>query len=73
MRAIHLTHLLGVIGIPGYEVGRRVVGLIAAPERVYERALDRSGALGARARRRDLVARLLKRRREVDRVERLRR
>ena len=71
MRAIHGTHRLGVVGVPRDEVGRRVVDLVAAPERLDERPLDRRGAVRARARRRDLVARLLERRREVDRVERL--
>ena len=71
MRAIHVTHRLGVVGVPRDEVGRRVVGLVAAPERLDERPLDRRGAVHARARRRDLGARLLERRREVDRVERL--
>ena len=71
MRAIDGTHRLGVVGVPRDEVGRRVVGLVAARERLDERPLDRRGAVRARARRRDLVARLLERRREVDRVERL--
>ena len=71
MRAIHVTHRLGVVSVPRDEVGRRVVDLVAAPERLDERPLDRRGAVRARARRRDLVARLLERRREVDRVERL--
>ena len=70
MRAIHLTHRLDVVSVPRNEVGRRVVGLIAAPQRLDERPLDRSGAMRARARRRDLVARLFERCREVDRVER---
>ena len=71
MRAIDGTHRVGVVGVPRDEVGRRVVGLVAARERLDERPLDRRGAVRARARRRDLVARLLERRREVDRVERL--
>src|SRR4051794_20875241 len=71
MRAIHVTHRLGVVGVPRHEVGRRVVGLVATPERMDERLLDGRGAVRAGARRRDLDARLLERRREVDRVERL--
>ena len=71
MRLVDVTHRLGVVGVPCDEVGRRVVGLVAAPERLDERPLDRRGTVRARARRRDLGARLLERRREVDRVERL--
>ena len=71
IRVVHGPHRLGVVGVPRDEVGRRVVGLVAARERFDERPLDRRGAVRARARRRDLVTRLLERRREVDRVERL--
>jgi hypothetical protein len=71
MGAVHITHRPGVVGVPRDEVARRFVGLIAAPERVDERLLDGRGAVRARARRRDLDARLLEGRREVDRVERL--
>ena len=71
VRAIHVTHRLGVVGVPRDETGRRVIGLVAAPERLHQRPLNRRGAIRARARRRHLVARLLERRRQVDRVERL--
>jgi hypothetical protein len=68
---MRVTHRLGVVGVPRDEVGRRVVGLVATSERYDERPLDRRGTVRARARRRDLLARLLERSREVDRVERL--
>jgi hypothetical protein len=71
MRAMHLPHRRGVVGVPRGEVGRRVVGLVAAPDRFHERPLDRRGTVRARSRRCHLVARLLERRREVDGVERL--